>query len=89
MNLQAAIDAPTFSTAHFPSSFYPRQATPGAVTVEGRLPAATIDELRRRGHRVEIGGDWSQGRISACAKEGPILKAAANPRLMQGYAIGR
>ncbi len=89
LNLQAAIDAPTFSTTHFPSSFYPRQADPGAVTVEGRLPATTIEELRRRGHRVEVGGDWSQGRISACARDGAILKAAANPRLMQGYAIGR
>ncbi|MFN4089240.1 MAG: gamma-glutamyltransferase family protein [Alphaproteobacteria bacterium] len=89
MNLQAAIDAPTWQTAHFPSSFFPRQASPGKVVVEGRLPAATIEELRRRGHRVEIGGDWSQGRISACARDGEILKAAANPRLMQGYAIGR
>lgn len=89
MNLQAAIDAPTFSTAHFPSSFYPRQAKPGSATVEGRLPSATVDALRERGHAVEVGGDWSQGRLSACAKDGPILKAAANPRLMQGYAIGR
>ncbi len=89
MNLQAAIDAPTWQTAHFPSSFFPRQASPGKVVVEGRLPEATVEELRRRGHRVEIGGDWSQGRISACAREGEILKAAANPRLMQGYAIGR
>lgn len=89
MNLQEAIDAPTFQTAHFPSSFYPRQATPGRVTVEGRLPEATVDELKRRGHDVEVGGDWSQGRISACARDGDVLKAAANPRLMQGYAIGR
>lgn len=89
MNLQEAIDAPTFQTAHFPSSFYPRQATPGRVTVEGRLPEATVAELKRRGHDVEIGGDWSQGRISACARDGEVLKAAANPRLMQGYAIGR
>ena len=89
MNLQEAIDAPTFQTAHFPSSFYPRQALPGRVTVEGRLPQATVAELKRRGHEVEIGGDWSQGRISACARDGEVLKAAANPRLMQGYAIGR
>src|SRR5690606_9560089 len=89
MNLQEAIDAPTFQTAHFPSSFYPRQALPGRVTVEGRLPEATVAELKRRGHEVEIGGDWSQGRISACARDGEVLKAAANPRLMQGYAIGR
>lgn len=89
MNLQEAIDAPTFQTAHFPSSFYPRQASPGRVTVEGRLPEATVAELERRGHEIEIGGDWSQGRISACARDGEVLKAAANPRLMQGYAIGR
>jgi gamma-glutamyltranspeptidase / glutathione hydrolase len=89
MNLQAAIDAPTFSTAHFPSSFYPRQAKPGSVSVEGRMPQATVEELRRRGHSVDVGGDWSQGRLSACARDGAILKAAANPRLMQGYAIGR
>jgi gamma-glutamyltranspeptidase/glutathione hydrolase len=89
MNLQEAIDAPTWQSAHFPSSFYPRQASPGSVTVEGRLPAATIEELKHRGHDVAIGGDWSQGRLSACAKDGEVLKAAANPRLMQGYAIGR
>src|SRR3546814_9444072 len=69
MNLQAAIDAPTWQTAHFPSSFFPRQASPGKVVVEGRLPAATVEELRRRGHRVEVGGDWSQGRLSARSEE--------------------
>ncbi|MSO77866.1 MAG: gamma-glutamyltransferase family protein [Alphaproteobacteria bacterium] len=89
MNLQEAIDAPTFQSSHFPSSFYPRQAEPGRLTVEGRMAAETVMELRRRGHRVDIGGDWSQGRLSACTKDGDVLKAAANPRLMQGYAAGR
>src|SRR3546814_15085862 len=46
MNLQAAIDAPTWQTAHFPSSFFPRQASPGKVVVEGRLPAARSEERR-------------------------------------------
>jgi gamma-glutamyltranspeptidase / glutathione hydrolase len=32
---------------------------------------------------------WSLGRLSATAREGALLKAAANPRLMQGYAVGR
>ena len=89
MNLQQAIDAPNFQTSHFPSSFYPRAAAPGHVTVEGRVPRETVDALRRRGHDVEIGDDWSQGRLTAAAKDGEVLKAAANPRLMQGYAIGR
>ena len=89
MNLQEAIDAPAFSTAHFPSSFYPREHRPGHLAIEGRFPKATLDELGRRGHDLEVSEDWSLGRVVACAKDGPVLKAAANPRHMQNYAIGR
>src|SRR5215470_3657130 len=89
LNLQEAIDAPEFHTAHFPSSFYPRECRPGHVVVEGRFPPATIAALRRRGHEVEVDADWSLGRVSAACKDGPLLKAAANPRFMQGYAAGR
>jgi gamma-glutamyltranspeptidase/glutathione hydrolase len=56
---------------------------------EGRLPKATIDELRRRGHEVEIGDDWSEGRLTAASQLGARRRAAANPRGMQGYAAGR
>ena len=89
LNLQEAIDAPGFQTAHFPSSFYPRECDPGHLAVEGRFPSTTIAELRRRGHRVVVEDGWSLGRLTAAAKDGEVLKAAANPRFMQGYAIGR
>ena len=89
MNLQEAIDAPAFHTEHAPSSFYPRAGRPGHVALEGRFPRATIEDLRRRGHQVEVGDDWSLGRVTAAARDGELLKAAANPRLMQNYAIGR
>lgn len=89
MNLQESIDCPAFHTEHFPSSFWPRAARPGVVVVEGRFPDRTVKELRRRGHEVEVGGEWSEGRLSAAARDGDVLKAAANPRGMQGYAIGR
>ncbi len=88
-NLQEAIDAPTWHIEHFPGSFWPRAARPGVVVVEGRMPAATIDDLRRRGHQVEVGPDWSEGRLTAAAQDGPHRRAAANPRGMQGYAAGR
>ena len=93
MDLQQAIDCPAFHTEHLPSSFYPRAMRPGVVALEGGFPEATRVELARRGHRLALGEDWSEGRLSACARaetpEGMILKAAANPRGMQGYAIGR
>jgi gamma-glutamyltranspeptidase/glutathione hydrolase len=89
MNLQEAIDAPAWHIEHFPLSFWPRTARPGVLVVEGRLPKATIDELKRRGHKVEVGPDWSEGRLTAAAQEGPHRRAAANARGMQGYAAGR
>lgn len=89
MNLQEAIDAPAWHSEHFPASFWPRQSRPGVLVVEGRLPAATIDELRRRGHVVEVGDDWSEGRLVAASLDGDRRRAAANPRGMQGYAAGR
>jgi len=89
LNLQAAIDAPEFQTAHFPSSFYPRECQPGSLTIEGRFPQDTVDELRRRGHALTVDEDWCLGRVSATAKDGDILTAGANPRFMQGYAVGR
>jgi gamma-glutamyltranspeptidase/glutathione hydrolase len=89
MNLQEAIDAPAWHIEHFPLSFWPRTARPGVLVAEGRLPAATIQELERRGHLVEVGPDWSEGRLTATAQEGPRRRAAANPRGMQGYAAGR
>jgi gamma-glutamyltranspeptidase/glutathione hydrolase len=59
------------------------------LVMEGSLPAATIKELERRGHKVEVGPDWSEGRLSAASQEGVGRKAAANTRGMQGYAAGR
>jgi gamma-glutamyltranspeptidase/glutathione hydrolase len=88
LDLQAAIDAPNFHTEAFPSSFYPRQTRPRHVAVEARLAGA--DELRRRGHEVEVTDAWSLGRVSGAGREPDgTLKAAANPRGMQGYAVGR
>jgi gamma-glutamyltranspeptidase/glutathione hydrolase len=94
LNLQEAIDAPMFHSAHFPSSFYPRTAQPGVMLIEDRIDAAVVAELRRRGHEVQVSGPWTLGRISAVARDADFpgdgfLRAAANPRGAQGYAAGR
>ena len=89
MNLQQAIDFPSFHSAHMPSSFYPRQAQPRVLDVESRAGTPVIEELRRRGHLVNVRPAWSLGRVSAVARRNGVLYAAANPRGMQGYAVGR
>ncbi|CAM3759858.1 gamma-glutamyltransferase [Bordetella sputigena] len=94
MNLQEAIEHPSWHIDHFPGSFWPRTTTLNRITAESRFPIATLEALRAAGHEVKVGGDWSEGRISACTREpeaggGRLLRAGANPRGMQGYAVGR
>jgi gamma-glutamyltranspeptidase/glutathione hydrolase len=89
-NLQEAIDAPEFHTDHLISSFYPRGFVPRSLALESRFDSRTVAELQRRGHDVSLQPPWSLGRVTAVAREPDgLLKAGANPRGMQGYAVGR
>ncbi|MDX3517236.1 gamma-glutamyltransferase family protein [Streptomyces scabiei] len=91
LDLQGAIDAPNWHNDSFPGSFHPRGTRPGSLTVESRTPPEVVEELRRRGHDLVLGEDWSEGRLCAVARDprSGVLSAAANPRGMQGYAVGR
>ncbi|MDM0049064.1 gamma-glutamyltransferase family protein [Variovorax sp. J22R115] len=94
MNLQEAIDAPAWHVDHFPSSFWPRQTTLNRLTLESRFSEDVVRQLREAGHDVRVGDPWSEGRMSACSREHDacgrlVLRAGANPRGMQGYAVGR
>lgn len=90
MNLQEAIDGPLFHTGHLQASFFPRGTKPGHLMAEPHFPAATLDALRARGHKLEVSEPWAVGRLTA-ASHSPdgMMKAAATPRLMQAYAVGR
>jgi len=90
MNLQEAINAPLFHSTHFPSSFYPRSRQPGMIMAETSLGAGVLNDLRARGHLVTEAEPWSVGRMTAARRDPDgLLRAAATPRLMQAYAIGR
>lgn len=89
MNLQAAIDAPAFHSEHNPGSFWPRGARPKRIIMEGRYKPDVIHQLRKAGHDILMGDDWSLGRLSAGLRDAGSdgwLRAAANPRGMSGYA---
>jgi gamma-glutamyltranspeptidase/glutathione hydrolase len=90
LDLQSAIEAPVFHSTHFHSSFYPRSAGLRQVHLEGRFSEEVVMNLKRRGHDVRIHPDWSLGRLCAVEKgEEGQLKAGADPRGGQAYAVGR
>ena len=88
MDLQEAVDAPTFHTSHFPSSFYPHTMCPKRLTLEDRIPESVRDELASRGHDVVVNGPWSHGRTLGIRTRDGVIEGAASPRLETGYAAG-
>lgn len=90
LDLQEGMDSPLFHTTHFQGSFFPREVRTGEIMVEPAFGEAAIQELRQRGHRVIVADPWTIGRLTAALREPDgSLRAAATPRLMQAYAVGR
>jgi gamma-glutamyltranspeptidase/glutathione hydrolase len=95
MDLQAAIEAPKFSTPHFPTTFYPHNNRPGVVRIEDRVQANVRDALASRGHLIEVRPPWSEGHVLGVqinTKTG-VLSGGADPRgqaapTMPAQAIG-
>jgi gamma-glutamyltranspeptidase/glutathione hydrolase len=82
MTIQEAIEAPKLSSDHFPGFFAPHDHAPKHVRIEARFGAKAIDELRRRGHAIEVAPDWTEGFISAAQldEETRLLEAGCDPR---------
>ncbi|MFK8083661.1 MAG: gamma-glutamyltransferase family protein [Granulosicoccus sp.] len=89
-DLQRCMDAPLFHSMHFQSSFFPREVLPGEMMIEPSISENVISDLRTRGHKVSVAEPWSIGRLTAAMRQPDgVLRAAATPRLMQAYAVGR
>ncbi|NHM19839.1 gamma-glutamyltransferase family protein [Tritonibacter mobilis] len=90
MELQQCMDAPLFHSMHFQGSFFPREVRTAEMMLEPNFGAAVIDDLRARGHKVIVADPWTVGRLTAALREPDgLMRAAATPRLMQAYAVGR
>ncbi len=90
MNIQEAIEAPRIASYSFPSSFAPYDYYPARVAVEGRIPAATRDALRGRGHEVKDWPDWTwlAGSVEAVETDPAtgMRRGGADPR-RPAYAL--
>ena len=54
MGLQEAIEFPRINSLHPFSSFDDHKSEPGVLEIESRIPAATLEELKHRGHKLKV-----------------------------------
>ena len=82
MDLQAAIEAPKFSTPHFPSTFYPHNAMPGVLRLEDRIDPRVRAALAERGHKIEVRPPWSEGHVLAVSvdRASGLVRGGCDPR---------
>jgi gamma-glutamyltranspeptidase/glutathione hydrolase len=81
MTPQVAVESPRFQSEHFYASFDFHEFAPGRLSLEGRLSRDTIQRMIALGHRVQVGGEWSNtsAPVVILRKDG-VLSGAADPR---------
>jgi gamma-glutamyltranspeptidase/glutathione hydrolase len=81
MTPQEAVESPRFQSEHFYTSFDFHEFSPGLVSLEGRMSRDTIQRMVALGHRVQVGGEWSNtsAPVVIQRKDG-VLNGAADPR---------
>ena len=81
MGTQAAVEAPRFQTDHLVSSFDNHATNPGSLSLDERIPAKVAEELRIRGHKVDMRSRWSSGAAPVMVRLLPsgVIEAAPDP----------
>jgi gamma-glutamyltranspeptidase/glutathione hydrolase len=81
MTAQAAVEAPRFQTEHLVSSFDNHAMSPGTLLLDDRTAAAVVDELKSRGHKVEMRTRYASGAAPVLIRLRPdgMLEAGADP----------
>ena len=82
MSIPEAIEAPRLSSEHTPGFFAPHAAEPNRVRIEPRFGTKVMDELRRRGHDLDVAPDWTEGFVSCAAfdEDTGLIEAGCDPR---------
>ncbi len=82
MSLQEAIEAPKFSSEHFPGIFTPHDFFLNRVRIEPDVGADVLSDLRALGHDVDVAPSWSEGFLCAAERnlETGVLEAGCDPR---------
>ncbi len=90
MQVQQAIEAQRFSSANFPNSFAPHEYFPGRLCIEEDMPNGVIEEMRQRGHDVQVLPRLPAQSGAVCAvvrnPQTGLKHAGADPR-REAYAL--
>lgn len=88
MDVQEAVEAPRWMS--FPGTDPASLPNDFVLRIESRVDPEVIEELRRRGHRVEVRGDWAGGGVAQVIELDPetgVLFGGSDPR-SEGIALG-
>ena len=82
MSIPEAIEAPRLSSEHTPGFFAPHASAPNRVRIEARFGETVLDELRRRGHDLDVAPDWTEGFVSCAQRDEKtgLIEAGCDPR---------
>ena len=88
---QEAVEEPRFYSYNFPSSNWTSKYEPGMLRLEGRISEDVAEELRGKGHTIEMYPDWWEGSALYCVitrnPETKVLQGGADPR-SEAYGVG-
>ncbi len=83
MNPQEAVEAARFDTQHYVSSFDDHEFLAGSLNVESRIDSKVIDDLKSRGHKVNVQAAWgtlSSPTVIVYNSQTGVSSAGADPR---------
>ncbi|MDX2030894.1 MAG: gamma-glutamyltransferase family protein [Blastocatellia bacterium] len=90
MNPQEAVEAARFETEHFVSSFADHKFNPGSLNLERRFGPVVIDQMKARGHKVDVRPDFAPSAAPTIILFDPktgLIQGGADVRRGR-YAIG-
>jgi gamma-glutamyltranspeptidase / glutathione hydrolase len=81
MNTEFAVEAPRFQTEHLVASFDNHAMSPGSLLLDERTPTAVVEELRARGHKIEMRTRFASGSAPVMVRLHPsgMIEAGADP----------
>lgn len=90
LQVQQAVEAPRIASSNFPNSFAPHEYFPGRLCIEEDMPGGVIEDMRSRGHDVEVLPRLPAKNGAVCAvmrdPHTGLKHAGADPR-REAYAL--